>query len=90
MQLISVSQLSENMNDYIHRVFCQGESFVLTDGDKAVAELRPALTGRKLGELGNILKYLPRLSPQELEDFSKELTEIRAEANREGLRDPWE
>lgn len=43
----------------------------------------------RLGDLPSIFKSLPRLSVAELDDFAKDLDEIRTQFNTEELRDPW-
>jgi len=90
MGTITITEMSRNFADFINRVAYRGESFVLIRGKKPVAELRPIPMGKKLGEIEELLKSLPRLSESELEEFSKDLDEIRAQGNIEKLRDPWE
>lgn len=90
MSNVSISEVSRNLADFINRVAYRGESFVLYRGKKAVAELRPVPAVKKLGELKSILNALPKLSEKESESFLKDLTDIRAEGNKEILGDPWE
>lgn len=89
MSDITITEISRNFSDFINRVAYRGESFTVLRGKKAVAEIRPVPAGRKLGEMKSILESLPRLSPQEAEDFDKDLEQIRKEGNREMLGDPW-
>ena len=90
MSDISISDVSRNLADYINRVAYRGESFTLFRGKKPVAELRPVPRARKLGELKNLLKALPKLSEQESDSFLEDLQQIRTAGNIEMLGDPWE
>ncbi len=90
MNDVSISEVSRNLADFINRVAYRGESFTLFRGKKAVAELRPVPTAKKLGELKSILNSLPKLSEKESESFLEDLEEIRAAGNKEMLGDPWE
>ena len=87
----SVTEVSRNFADFINRVLYRGEEFVLVRGQKPVAELRPVPHGRKLGELPELMKSLPRLAPGDVDSFARDLAEMRREmAAGEGLRDPWD
>ncbi|OGL45875.1 MAG: hypothetical protein A2161_16470 [Candidatus Schekmanbacteria bacterium RBG_13_48_7] len=87
---VTITEVARNLTDYINRVVYRGENFVLTRGKKPVAELRPIPTGWKIEDLEQMLKSLPRLTEEELEDFSRDLEEVRRQGNRERLNDPWE
>jgi len=89
MSIITITEISRNFSDYINRVAYRGESFVLTRGKKPLAELRPIPIGKKLGELEEVLRSLPKLSQEELEDLAKDIIDIRKLGNREVLKDPW-
>ena len=87
----SVTEVSRNFADFINRVLYRGEEFVLVRGQKPVAELRPVPRGRKLGELPELMKSLPRLATGDVDSFAQDLAEMRKEmAAGEGLRDPWD
>ena len=87
----SVTEVSRNFADFINRVLYRGEEFVLVRGRKPVAELRPVPHGRKLGELPELMKSLPRLAPGDADAFDRDLAAMRREvAAGEGLRDPWD
>jgi antitoxin (DNA-binding transcriptional repressor) of toxin-antitoxin stability system len=73
----SVTEVSRNFAEYINRVAYRGEEFLLVRGKKPVAELRPVPRGKKLGELPQLLKSLPRLSAEEATDFAGDLAAIR-------------
>ena len=90
MSRVTITEISRNLSDYINRVAYRGESFVVIRGNKPLAELRPLSVGKKLGELEEVLKSLPKLSQEELNEFTKDLSDIRIQGNMERLRDPWE
>ena len=66
----TVTEVARRFAEYIDRVSDRGESFVLTRGNKPVAELRPLPTGKKLSELPSLLASLPHLSPTEATQFA--------------------
>ena len=86
---LSVTELVRNFSEYMNRVAYRGEDYVLTRGNKAIAQLRPMPAGRKLGDLPAILAALPHLEEAEANAFAEDLAEARAELARERLRDPW-
>jgi antitoxin (DNA-binding transcriptional repressor) of toxin-antitoxin stability system len=85
---ISVSDASRNFSDFVNRVAYRGERFLLIKGNRAVAELSPVVSGRKMVDLPEILKSLPKL--EENDDFLGDLNTLRKDMNKGGLRDPWE
>ena len=87
---LTVTEAVRHFSDYVNRVAYRRESFVLCRGRKAMAELRPVPSGRRLGDLPAILKSLPRLSGKEAEAFSKDLIEARRALPREKVKDPWD
>lgn len=87
---VSVAEASRHLADYVTRVADHGERFVLVQDEKPVAELRPILVGRRLGELPDLLKALPHLSTEEADEFAKDLSEARAQLSLQPLEDPWE
>ncbi|HEX6749048.1 MAG TPA: hypothetical protein VF092_17245 [Longimicrobium sp.] len=86
----SVTDVARNFSDYINRVAHRGERFVLMRGGKAVAELRPVPTGRRVSELAEIFASLPRLGADEAEAFGRDIDAAREEQNSVPVRDPWE
>jgi antitoxin (DNA-binding transcriptional repressor) of toxin-antitoxin stability system len=86
---LSVTEVARHFSEYLDRVQMRGESFVLVRGKRPIAELRPLPTGRRLGELPAILASLPRLSPQEAEEWGVELDAARSELGEQPLEDPW-
>ncbi|MFH0795224.1 MAG: hypothetical protein V2A74_14465, partial [bacterium] len=75
---------------YVNRVAYRQESFVLRRGKKAIAELRPVTSARRLGDLPEIFKALAKLSPQEARSFASEIRKARKSLPPEKPRDPWE
>jgi antitoxin (DNA-binding transcriptional repressor) of toxin-antitoxin stability system len=85
----SVTDVARNFAEYINRVAFRGERFVLMRGKRAVAELRPVPSGKRLRELPELLASLPRLSEGEAADLSADLDHARADLSRAPVRDPW-
>lgn len=86
----SVTEVARNFAEYINRVAFGGERFILMRGKRPVAELRPVVTGRRLGDLPDLLASLPRLRAEDADAFADDLGQARAELDAAGLRDPWE
>ncbi len=70
---VSMTEVSRHLSDYVNRAAYQGEHFMLSRGKKILAELRPAPRGRRLGELPEIWRTLPHLSPEEADAFLKDV-----------------
>lgn len=87
---LSVTEMVRRFSDYVNRVAYRRERFILLKGRKPVAELRPLPSGRLLGELEEVLRSLPALSPDEAADFAADIEAARAQSSQEGLRDPWQ
>jgi len=86
---LTVTEAVRHFSDYINRVAYRNESFVLHKGKKAVAELYPVPSGRRLGDLPDILSSLPRLSDKETAAFAADLDAFRETTSKDELRDPW-
>ena len=89
-ETLTVTELSRKFAEYVNRVAYRGESFILTKGNRPVAELRPVTRGRKLSELSEVFASLPHLDPDDVEQFAKDIEESRNELNSIPVRDPWE
>jgi antitoxin (DNA-binding transcriptional repressor) of toxin-antitoxin stability system len=87
---LTVTELARNFADYLNRVVYRRESFVLMRGNKAVAELRPLPSGKRLGELPGLLASLPRLGATDADDFADDLDTARDEIKLAEVRDPWQ
>lgn len=85
---VSVTEVARHFAEYINRVSCRGESFVLVRGNKPVAELRPLPAGKRLVELPALLASLPRLSPAEATQFGDDLAVARQTLARVEVHDP--
>lgn len=85
----SVTDVARNFAEYINRVAFRGERFVLTRGKRAVAELRPVPSGKRLRELPELLASLPRLSEAEAADLAADLDDARRDLTQAPPRDPW-
>lgn len=85
----SVTDVARNFAEYINRVAFRGERFVLMRGKRAVAELRPVPSGKRLRELPDLLASLPRLSQAEAADLGTDLDHARTDMSRLSTRDPW-
>lgn len=87
---LTVTEVSRKFAEYINRVVYRGERFILTRGNKPVAELRPLPVGRKLSELPEILASAPHLDPDDVEQFANDIEDARRELDNIPGRDPWE
>ena len=90
-KILTVTEMARGFADYINRVAYRGERFILTRGNKPVAEIRPLSRGITGAELIERLKSVPRLTPEEAEAFGRDIDEARKEMGTiADLRDPWE
>lgn len=74
---ISVTEAVRHFAEYISRVACCGERFVLVRRNKPMAELRPLPAGKRLAELPALLASLPHLSSAEADQFADDLAAAR-------------
>lgn len=88
-EIRSVTEVARRFAHYINRVAYRGERFVLVRGNKPVAELGPLPTGKRLGELSELLRLLPRLSEAEAAEFADDLVSARSVLSSVEVRDPW-
>jgi antitoxin (DNA-binding transcriptional repressor) of toxin-antitoxin stability system len=89
-ETLTVTEIARSFAEYINRVVYRGESFILTRGNKPVAEIRPLPIGRKLSELPAIMASIPHLSPDDAEAFAKDVYDGIEAMKRMPVRDPWE
>jgi antitoxin (DNA-binding transcriptional repressor) of toxin-antitoxin stability system len=87
---LTVTEMARRFAEYINRVTYRGESFILTKGNKPVAEIRPLPVGRKLSELPSIMASIPHLSPDDVESFATDVYSGIEEMNKLPVRDPWD
>lgn len=90
MRTASVTEVARNFADYVNRVSYLGERVILTRGGKPVAELGPVTRGVPIRDIPALFASLPRLTPEEAEEFGRDLDAAREELNRLEVRDPWE
>jgi len=86
---VTVTEAVRHFSDYISRVSYRHESFVLRKGKKPVAELRPLPSGRRLGDLPDVLRSLPHLSTKEATAFAADMDAARKTRGEGELRNPW-
>ena len=89
VQTLSVTEVARHLAEYIDRVSCRGESFVILRGNRPVAELHPLPAGKRLGELPALLASLPHLSPAEADELADDLEAARQVLAHAEVRDPW-
>ena len=87
---LTVTEAARKFAEYINRVTYRRESFILTKGNKPVAEIRPLRQGVKGSELLEILKSGPHLDQADVERFAKDIDDAREDLNKLGVGDPWE
>lgn len=87
-QTLTVTEMARKFAEYINRVAYRGERFILTRGNKAVAEIRPIQSGVKMSDLPVIFAALPHLDPVDAEAFAKDIDAVRRSEAREDY-DPW-
>jgi hypothetical protein len=86
---ISVTELSQNLPNFIARVESDQEHFLIREGDKTLAELGPPPVAFTTVDLANFFHALPKLSASESTDFENDLNEIRKNASRDKGHNPW-
>jgi len=75
--IATITDVSRHFSDYINKTVYRRENFILTRGGKAVAQLTPLPATKTLGELLDIVESLPKLSNEELSEFTIELRDLR-------------
>ncbi len=89
-QTLTVTEMARRFAEYINRVAYRGERFILTKGNRPVAEVRPLPKGISYDELCDILTSGPHLDPNDVEQFAKDIDDAREDLNSLPVRDPWE
>lgn len=74
---LTVNEMAIHFSDYVERVTSGRESFVLLEGSRPVAELRPLPSGLPLSKLPGLLASLPHLDEADGERFAKDLDDAR-------------
>lgn len=90
-RVLSVTEAARNFSDLINRAYYKGESTLLLRSGQPVATLNPvspkAITGKELAEIWDTL---PHLSPEEADEFAKDLEEIRKVMNKPPEAPSWD
>lgn len=86
---LTVTEMARSFAEYINRVAYRGERFILTRGNKPIAEIRPLPVRRRLSELPELFASLPHLSPEDAEDFARDIEAARNSLPKEDY-DPWD
>ncbi len=79
MHPLNVTEFVRNFAEYINRV-----------AYREVAAVHPVPEGRTLAELPGLLAALPRLSPEEAEELTRDVERARRELADSASRDPWD
>ena len=87
---ISVTEFVRNFADLINGVAYRGDRLRLLRGRRVLAEVHPAPTGRRLGDLPAILESLPHLTPADAASFEADLERARTELSQRPPEDRWE
>ncbi len=91
--IITSTEMSHSLSDILNKVYYQGETFEIKRGKEIVAKISPVIASAKkkamkLSELGDFLKSLPPLDPEDRANFVKDLQAIRKSMPYEGSK--WE
>lgn len=88
---IELSAAPADFRALVDQVVQSGETIVLTEEGKSVAELRPIeRTPLCLSELVRFLGETPRLGAEEAEAFEQDLLAARDGVDSAGVRSPWD
>jgi antitoxin (DNA-binding transcriptional repressor) of toxin-antitoxin stability system len=88
---ISIDDFPPHLRERLERAVRDAETITLTAKDRPVAELRPLAWRQHTPEsLAKVFESLPHLTPEEAEDFGRDLDEIRKSAGSLPFTDPWE
>jgi hypothetical protein len=88
--LITVTEAVRSFGDLIGRVYYKGEEFDIKKGSQIVAHIGPSKQRAtiRVAELNNMLAACPSLSKKELEEFEKDLKDIRLSGGE--LKSKWD
>jgi len=89
MERMTVADAEREFGNLVKRVYSEGVSIELEQGDKVVARLTPGgpQSPLKVGDLNAFLQGLPQLG-EDAEAFDQDLRAIRREFPAEG--NPWD
>ena len=89
MRAVSVTEVARRFSEYLNLVAFRGERFILTRGNKEIAELRPRRRGVPLRALAAALAAGPHLTPDDADEFRRDVDAARRHAAKLPVRDPW-
>ena len=84
---MTVTEAVRTFPDLIHRVTDRGDTAILTRDGSVVARIVPESSGDP-GKFLKMIEKLPRLAPEEAEQFALDIESGRALFNTRS-RDPW-
>lgn len=89
MRAVSVTEIARNFSEYLNRVAFRGEHFVLTRGNKEIAELRPVRRSISLRDFSDVLAFAPGLTATGARAFERDIQQARRAAAAVPVRDVW-
>ncbi|MDC0864755.1 antitoxin [Rickettsiaceae bacterium] len=91
IKLITATDVVRSFSDIIGRVYYKGETFEIKKGNNIVARLSPAKENPilSISDLNKFFKSSAHLSPEDVNDFEKEIKSIRSLKEAHGS-DKWE
>lgn len=89
MERMTVADAGRDLGSLVNRVYSEGISVELEQGDKVVARITPGVPPSpvKVGDLNAFLQGLPQLG-DDAEAFDRDLRDIRRQFPAEA--DPWD
>src|SRR5438128_1643263 len=87
---ISATELRRHLAEYLDRIASHGESFLIEQGERPVAELRPTPRGARGADFLARYPSLPHLAPEEADAMAQDLEEARRELAQTLASSPWE
>jgi hypothetical protein len=87
---VPITEVSRHFSDFVNRVVYCKERFTLIRGNKPIARLEPELKGCTLRDLPAMIAALPRLSDDEMLDFSQDIEKSRVTLDTKVEQSPWD
>jgi antitoxin (DNA-binding transcriptional repressor) of toxin-antitoxin stability system len=88
---IAVDEAATRLPELVDKATLQGDTIVLLRQGEPVAELKGVKKKQlRLCDLPRLLREGPHLSPEDAEEFARDLEQMRAEMASAPQRDPWE
>jgi len=86
---ISIDDFPPSVRERLERI-PGGETLVIVDNERPVAEIRTVPKPRTPESLAAIFESLPHLTPEEAEAFGRDIEESRRWLDQLPIRDPWQ